>query len=76
MKKLYTLLSIVAILFSVSACNKKGCSDPTADNYVNNIKKARDNKCQYNGEGICGVGIRFCFEIGGVKRTNGSAKFF
>ena len=76
MKKLYTLLSAVAILFAVSACNKKGCSDPTADNYVKNVKKARDNKCQYNGEGICGVGIKFCFEINGVKRTYGSANFF
>jgi len=54
-------------LFFVS-CNKKGCSDPTADNYIKNVKKAQDRKCQYNGEGICGEGITFCMEINNIKK--------
>ncbi len=76
MKKIFTLLSLAVFAIGVSSCNKKGCSDPTADNYVENVKKARDKKCEYNGEGICGVGIQFCFEVDGVKKTSGSAKFF
>jgi hypothetical protein len=57
----------VVILFN--SCNKKGCSDPTADNYIKNVKKAQDRKCEYNGEGICGEGISFCMEINNDKKT-------
>jgi hypothetical protein len=74
MKKTLTLFSLLAVLLVSNACNKKGCSDPTADNYVSNVKKARDKKCQYDGEGICGVGVTFCFEINGTKRK-GQAQF-
>lgn len=76
MKKLYTLFSLLIFSVAFVGCNKKGCSDPTADNYVKNVKKACDNKCQYNGEGICGVNVQFCFELNGVKRTNGTIDFF
>ncbi len=68
MKKYLTLFSILALALILNACNKKGCSDPTADNYVSNVKKARDKKCQYNGEGICGENISFCFNINGTQR--------
>lgn len=76
MKNLYALLTIVALTFVVSSCNKKGCSDPTADNYVKKVKKARDNQCKYNGEGICGENIRFCFSINGNKRASSNVAFY
>jgi hypothetical protein len=76
MKNLYALLSIVVLSFAFTACNKKGCSDPTADNYVKKVKKARDNKCQYNGEGYCGENIKFCFEINGSKRYSNNVAFY
>jgi len=76
MKNVRILLSISIFALGFLSCNKKGCSDPTADNYVSNVKKARDSKCEYNGEGICGVGIKFCFQLNGVKITSCSAKFF
>lgn len=75
MKRYFTLLALVTFAFAFNSCNKKGCSDPTADNYVKKVKKARDSKCEYDGEGICGVNINFCFEIDNVKRTAGSASF-
>lgn len=74
MKKNYTLLVILGLSLVLNSCNKKGCSDPNADNYVSNVKKAVDKRCQYNGEGICGEGITFCFEINNVKRK-GQAYF-
>ncbi len=72
MRRYYTLLVLVAFAFALNSCNKKGCSDPTADNYVKNVKKARDNKCEYDGEGICGVGVTFCFDRNNVKVSNGT----
>ena len=75
MKKYLTLFSILALSLVLNACNKKGCSDPTADNYVSSVKKARDKKCQYDGEGICGINVNFCFSINGTKRTAGKAQF-
>ncbi len=65
--KFLSILVFVALIFA--SCNKKGCSDPTADNYAKGVRKAKDKKCQYNGEGICGEGISFCMEINGTKRT-------
>jgi hypothetical protein len=69
MKNYKFLFAPIFIGLLFVSCNKKGCSDPTADNYVKNVKKAQDRKCQYNGEGICGEGISFCMEINGVKKT-------
>lgn len=69
MKKFNFLLASVLITILFVSCNKKGCSDPTADNYVKKVKKAQDRKCQYNGEGICGEGISFCMNINGVQKT-------
>jgi len=80
----YFFGSIFLSLIFVS-CNKKGCSDPTADNYIENVRKAQDVKCQYNGEGICGEGITFCIEINKVKKigdvtvsqpTSGTTRLF
>jgi|TARA_R110000737_G_scaffold353511_1_gene406511 hypothetical protein len=69
MKKYKIFFAPILVLFLLVSCNKKGCSDPTADNYVKKVKKAQDRKCQYNGEGICGEGISFCMEINGIKKT-------
>lgn len=69
MKNFHSLLAVLLISIATLSCNKKGCSDPTADNYVKNVKKAQDQKCQYNGEGICGEGISFCFQIDNVQKT-------
>ncbi len=75
MKRYFTLFALLSISIAFSSCNKKGCSDPTADNYSENVKKARDNRCEYNGEGICGVNVKFCVDIDGVTHTGGSAQF-
>jgi hypothetical protein len=75
MKNFKFISATFFVLLLFSSCNKKGCSDPAADNYVKNVKKAQDRKCQYNGEGICGEGISFCMEINGVKKT-GSVSVF
>lgn len=69
MKNFKMLLASLFVSLLFLACNKKGCSDPTADNYVKKVRKAQDRKCQYNGEGICGEGISFCMEINNVKKT-------
>ncbi|MGJ8661369.1 MAG: hypothetical protein ACSHXL_04980 [Bacteroidota bacterium] len=69
MKNFKFLFAPVFIALLFISCNKKGCSDPTADNYLKNVRKAKDKKCEYNGEGICGVGVSFCMEINGSKRT-------
>lgn len=69
MKYFKLSFSTLVFLLLFASCNKKGCSDPTADNYIKKVKKAQDRKCQYNGEGICGEGISFCMELNNVKKT-------
>lgn len=57
-------LAALLILFS---CNRKGCADPSADNYDPKVVKVQNAECTYNGEeeSPCGNQTEFCAEVNG-----------
>lgn len=66
------LLSILG-LFLWTSCTKKGCSDPLADNYDSNVKKAKNSECEYNipRNSPCGNQVEFCAQIDTLQLSGG-----
>ncbi|MBU2018398.1 MAG: hypothetical protein KJ941_02020 [Bacteroidetes bacterium] len=60
MKYQYLILIILSV--TLQSCNRKGCSNPLADNYDPKVNKARDKDCTFGAATVspCGNQIEFC----------------
>lgn len=68
MKKHAYIFLLLSLLVAIS-CQRRGCTDPLANNYEKSAVKADDDECEY-GEIIeppCGDDIEFCADYGADK---------
>ena len=61
----FLLIPFVFFILLLCSCNRKGCSNPLADNYDENVKKARDKDCTFGSATLspCGNQVTFCAKL-------------
>lgn len=50
-KKITLAIFAIALCTAVTSCKKRGCDDPNADNFENDVQKSDNKTCKYRNAG-------------------------